>query len=225
MVTKGKIFMRTYKIYLIRHGLTQGNMEGRYIGRTDLPLCSDGIKEIKSLIDTCEYPNVGKVYSSPMLRCIETADLIYPGFQPTVIESLREYDFGEFENKVITDLMQDEKYMQWMERSLQEGLEGAEKMPGFNERIVNGLEEVIMDMMKSKVSDAALITHGGVIMQLLAMCGIPKRKPTEWVVGNGKGYTVLVNSSLWANTKSVEVYTAVPYSNDLLLNNEENDDE
>ncbi|WMJ23924.1 histidine phosphatase family protein [Paludicola sp. MB14-C6] len=217
--------MRTYKIYLIRHGLTQGNVEGRYIGRTDLSLCEDGINEIKSLLNTSEYPNVGRVYSSPMLRCIETAQLIYPGFTPTLIDNLREYDFGEFENKIITDLMQDEKYMQWMERSLKDGLKGAEKMPEFNQRILSGLEEIIMDMMKSKISDAALITHGGVIMQLLAMCGIPKRKPTEWVVGNGKGYTILVNSSLWSNTKAVEVYTAVPYTNELIEHKAENEDE
>lgn len=208
--------MRTYKIYLIRHGLTQGNLEGRYIGRTDLPLCKEGIKELQNLMDTCEYPRVGKVYSSPMRRCVETANLIYPNMQPTLIDNLREYDFGVFENKVITELMKDEKYLQWIERTLQEGLEGAEKMQDFNQRILKGLEEVILDMMRLKISDAALITHGGVIMQLLAMCGIPKRKPTEWVVGNGKGYTLLVNSSLWSNAQAVEVYTAIPYSGNLI---------
>ena len=34
--------MLTYKIHLIRHGMTQGNMEKRFIGITDIPLCEQG---------------------------------------------------------------------------------------------------------------------------------------------------------------------------------------
>ena len=30
--------MKNYTIYLIRHGITEGNLEGKYIGLTDLPL-------------------------------------------------------------------------------------------------------------------------------------------------------------------------------------------
>ncbi|MBQ7958937.1 MAG: histidine phosphatase family protein, partial [Oscillospiraceae bacterium] len=40
--------MRTYKIHLIRHGLTQGNFQAKYIGqKTDLPLCEEGIEGLK----------------------------------------------------------------------------------------------------------------------------------------------------------------------------------
>ena len=44
------------KIVLIRHGATKGNLEKRYIGRTDEDLCGEGIKKLKE--DTCAgiYP-------------------------------------------------------------------------------------------------------------------------------------------------------------------------
>lgn len=41
--------MQAYHIYLIRHGLTQANIEGKYIGETDLDLCEEGVEEILDL--------------------------------------------------------------------------------------------------------------------------------------------------------------------------------
>ena len=61
---------------LIRHGKTRGNLEGRYVGcRTDEPLSPEGIEELKQR----SYPRAEWVYVSPMSRCIETAEILYPG--------------------------------------------------------------------------------------------------------------------------------------------------
>jgi len=204
--------MRTYKIYLLRHGMTHANLEGRYVGITDLPLCQTGIEEVEGLLKECEYPNVGRVYSSPLQRCTETAKLIYPSFEPVIVENLQEYDFGEFENKTIEELIGNENYAKWIDNDPDMGSSGAENMKEFKARIVDALDSIILDMMKTKMSDAAVITHGGVIMQLLAHCGLPQRKPISWGTGNGKGYTLLVNASLWGNNKMVEVFTELPYT-------------
>lgn len=42
--------MQSYHIYLIRHGMTASNLEGRFIGKTDLPLCPEGIAGLASLM-------------------------------------------------------------------------------------------------------------------------------------------------------------------------------
>ena len=64
------------RIYLIRHSLTEGNKEKRYIGTTDEPLCREGIE----LLETrkTEYPEIEYIYVSPMKRCVQTAEIIYP---------------------------------------------------------------------------------------------------------------------------------------------------
>ena len=63
------------EIVLIRHSITAGNLEGRYIGsRTDEPLCADGI----ALLGNFVYPFVERLYVSPMRRCVETAECIWP---------------------------------------------------------------------------------------------------------------------------------------------------
>ena len=82
--------MITYKLFMIRHGLTEANFDGRYIGSTDLPLCREGREGLKKLVKTREYPGVGRVYSPPLLRCTETAGIIYPEQKPVLVDKLRE---------------------------------------------------------------------------------------------------------------------------------------
>ena len=84
------------KIYLIRHGMTAGNREKRYVGcHTDEDLCEEGIAQIQSN----EYPRVDRLYVSPLKRCITTAELIYPHMPMVTNVKLEEMDFGDFEYK------------------------------------------------------------------------------------------------------------------------------
>lgn len=203
--------MRTYKIYLIRHGITQANLEGRYVGSTDVPLCEEGIIEIAELANEYDFPPVSMVYTSPLMRCIQTAKIIYPDKTAIIVDDLKELCFGEWENKTVVDLENDVRFKQFVKSNLFSDVSGAEDITDFNQRIADGLDLVIRDMMNKGVSEAAVVTHGGVIMQLLAHCGLPKRSVLQWSVGNGKGYALLVNASLWGNNKTVEVCNPIPF--------------
>ena len=99
------------KIYLIRHGKTKGNLEERYIGRTDEPLCEAGRENLKKY----QYPQVEMVFTSPMKRCMQTAETIYPGQQYQCIEELRESDFGAFEGHTYKELSGDVRYQAWID--------------------------------------------------------------------------------------------------------------
>ena len=89
------------KILLIRHSMTAGNKLGRYIGaRTDEPLCEEGIR----LLENFSYPPVQRVFVSPMRRCRETAEILFPGAKKETEEHLKECDFGIFENKNYQEL-------------------------------------------------------------------------------------------------------------------------
>lgn len=61
------------QIILIRHGKTKSNLENKIISDTDEQLCQEGIESLLNV----EYPDVCKVISSPMKRCIQTASIIY----------------------------------------------------------------------------------------------------------------------------------------------------
>lgn len=97
-------------IVLLRHSITAGNLVGRYIGTTDESLCPEGIQ----LLKTKKMPKAELVYTSPMKRCKETAALLWPGISQKIIESLRECNFGEFENKNYKELNGNPKYQAWV---------------------------------------------------------------------------------------------------------------
>lgn len=71
----GILKMKGYRIAFIRHGMTQANLDGRYIGTTDLPLCREGADQLYEKIEKYDYPSVQKVYTSPLKRC--QTDYIY----------------------------------------------------------------------------------------------------------------------------------------------------
>ena len=95
------------KLILVRHGETQGNKLKRYIGkRTDEPLCP----EAGNMLAQLAYPEVQAVYASPMIRCTQTAGILFPGKKLNIIDELAECDFGEFENKNYQELDGNEHY-------------------------------------------------------------------------------------------------------------------
>ena len=103
------------EIILVRHGKTAGNLEGRYIGsRTDEPLCEEGIHALEEKVREGIYPPVDLVYASPMIRCRQTAKILWPKFadssQIQYVQNLQECDFGAFENKNYQELSGNAEY-------------------------------------------------------------------------------------------------------------------
>lgn len=101
----------TVTIQLIRHGKTKGNLEKRFAGgRTDDSLCTQGKEELNSFVSENIYLNTDEVFSSPMKRCLETAEIIFPEHKAHIIEEFRELDFGIFENKNHQELNENQDY-------------------------------------------------------------------------------------------------------------------
>ena len=64
--------MKNYRLYLVRHGVTQGNLDGIYMGSgTDQPLCAQGAAQLRALAARFPYPKAETVFSSPMRRAPE----------------------------------------------------------------------------------------------------------------------------------------------------------
>lgn len=202
--------MRSYKLHLIRHGATDANKEGRYIGgKTDLPLSQEGKREIKNLYEDFLYPRVPLVFSSPMERCIQTAKILFPTREITTIENLREYNFGDFENKAATELDGRPDYAAWAAGKMPSPPNG-ESSKDFVARTVLGINEIVRIMMEKEEYEASVVMHGGAIMMLLAACGLPRQAPAMWTSDNGKGYTILITPSLYQKTGAFEVISLVP---------------
>lgn len=202
--------MLTYKIHLIRHGLTQGNLEGRYIGVTDMPLCEQGRRQLEELRESCDYPWVDRVFTSPMLRARQSAELLFPDRAVEVVDNLRELDFGDFEGRTIEDLEKDAAFRQWISAPSTACPPNGESGQALTARATDAIAGIFARMMREKISSVAVVTHGGLIMNLLAAMGLPERDMVRWNVQNGEGYTVLLSTQMWIRDHKFEVYGQIP---------------
>lgn len=203
--------MITYKLHLLRHGLTAGNLRGEYIGVTDLPLCEEGLDKLQDLLEENDYPAVGKVYTSPLSRCVQTAQMLYPETFLERVPKLAEMNFGSFEGKSIAQLKGREEFLRWMEGGKTAAPPNGESAGEFAKRLQEGLDEIFRDMMDSRIPTAALVTHGGVIMNLLAQFGYPKNEAKTWACQAGCGYTIQVTPQFWMRDRLFEIVDAIPH--------------
>ncbi len=201
--------MKTLKIHLIRHGSTDANILGQYIGsKTDLPLSPEGLSELRLLKESIEYPEIELLYSSPMLRCRQTAALLFPDKAVIAVENLTEYDFGDFEGKTAAELEAHPDFFEWTSGKLSKTPNGEENSD-FIKRLCIGLNQIVLDMLEKGVSESAVIMHGGAIMMLLAATAVPRHSPVEYTADCGRGYSLLITPSLYHKSGIVELYDII----------------
>ena len=202
--------MQSYVIHFIRHGDVSDTLKGRYIGSTDVPLSEEGRQNLKSYDEKYIYPGTQVVFTSPLRRCTETAALLYPFQKAIVIDELRECDFGLWEGKTADELKSEPEFERWLagERGAKppKGESGAE----FSERICTVFEQIVDGLIRTNNTESVIITHGGVIMTLLAVYGIPRAKPFDWIMDNGFGYSARITPMLWQRDRVMEVYRKIP---------------
>ena len=208
--------MKSYTVHLIRHGLTDENLQGRFIGHTDVLLSEDGKKQLAQLKEETVFPPVQALFTSPLKRCKETASILYPENKPIEIEGFIEYNFGFFENKTAEQLEDHPVFPRWLagERGVEPPF--GESNEAFGKRVCETFEKVAEGLMKTGTTEAAIVTHGGVIMAILATYGIPELPMHEWLTPNGCGFTVKINPSLWMRAKKFEVFSEFPYEKEEL---------
>ena len=203
--------MKTFTLHLIRHGLTQGNLDGLYVGGgTDLPLCDEGRAQLEELCGRFEYPQPPLVFTSPLLRATQTAELLYPGVRTLPLQDLREMAFGVFENRPITELAADPAFAAWMDPTSDAVPKGAESRAAFARRTEGMLMKLFEFMIKDHIREAACVTHGGVIMNMLARHALPQRRPEDWMTDPGAGYSVRLDTAMWMRDHLAEAYDIVP---------------
>ena len=158
------------RIYLIRHSMTKGNKEKRYIGTTDESLCLEGIQLLEERKGM--YPEVTYVYVSPMKRCVQTAEIIYPEMMKagaySCNEKLRECDFGLFENHNYIELSGCPEYQAWIDSDGRLPFPEGEDRECFIRRTMEGFRQMTEQAWRENCGKIAAVVHGGSIMAILS---------------------------------------------------------
>lgn len=170
------------EVFFIRHGATEGNLSQRYIGRTEECLCNQGKEQLRHR----EKEEVNIVFSSPMRRCLETTEFLFPEKNPHIIEEWREMDFGIFEGKNYQELNGDPDYQAWIDSNGVLPFPEGESRDAFQSRTILGMEKMFQKMLfieaeadkgmensnenkqVQPMEKVACVVHGGTIMAILS---------------------------------------------------------
>lgn len=181
-------------VYLLRHGKTAWNLEGRYQGRSDIPLCEAGREALGPADFVPE-----RVYVSPMKRAAETAALLFPGALCISVPGLEEMDFGAFEGKSFRDLADDPAYRAWVEGNCAAPCPGGEGRKAFSRRVCAAFER-LMEREREKL---VIVAHGGTQMAILEQYGRPRRDYFAWQSPNAGGF--LLEAEDWENSQELKL--------------------
>lgn len=191
------------RLALIRHGAAKWNMEHRYLGRTDKPLCPEGTGRLLEMKAENDYPKVECLFISPMKRCMETAEILYPNQKPIIIAEWEEMDFGVFEGKNYVELQGDRRYQAWIDSNGRLPFPEGEDREHFNHRCAMGFQKMtgllsqLTEENPDGIKTAGIIVHGGTIMSLLSQYG--GGEYFDYQVSNGRGYLCTLSGSKITN--------------------------
>jgi alpha-ribazole phosphatase len=157
------------KLFLIRHGQTDSNVEGRYQGSLDTSLTEKGIEQAAAAKKYLTKVSFSNIYSSPLKRAIQSAEIIAEdtGLDIRIKKDLREIDFGKWEGMKFGEINAKyrQDYQNWLEDPYNSPPTGGESFGSVIERS-NKTVKGIVDHNPDN-SSVAIITHGGVILALI----------------------------------------------------------
>jgi len=162
------------RIYLVRHGETEWNREGVFRGRKDFPLNETGREQAAKTGQYFAGRDISRIYSSPLIRAIETADPICAGAgrTPHVMEEFTDMSFGVWEGLTVDEArtLLPREYETWQKAPARFRIEGGESLAGVRRRINRGLTKALSDGH----GDIVIVTHR-VVCKVLTLCllGVP----------------------------------------------------
>lgn len=166
------------KLYLVRHGQTDWNLQDKIQGWADVPLNDAGIKQAERLRDQLHKKNIipDKVYASPLQRVRSTAKIITDGKQQIIIdERLMERNVGELEGRLCREFFDFE--IDFLDPKLNSGAHDVEPIRDFRARA----DAFLQDLKISHDQDAEIlvVSSNGLMKQLHMLISgvIPEETP------------------------------------------------
>jgi len=154
--------------YLIRHGETAFNREGRLQGQIDPPLSDLGREQARRIGERLAEVDIAHVYASPLARALESARIAVGDRAPIETRAgLREMNLGAWEGKQAPELRANfgDTVRLWFEQPSAARIPGAETIRAFRARVVRTMGEIRAAHADGTV---AVFAHGGVVCAYLA---------------------------------------------------------
>ena len=135
------------RLVLIRHGETDWNVEGRYQGQADPPLNARGLEQARRLAEKLEGQGLNLLYSSPLKRAAQTAEVVAAGLDvPMYLEPrLREIHQGDWQTRLRAEIasLYPETFKRWETEPWEVHPPGGEHLSQVQARVDAALDEII----------------------------------------------------------------------------------
>jgi len=158
------------RLLLIRHGEVEVNYQRKFGGWIDMNLSPTGKRQAKVLAQYLRSKTIDAVYASPMKRVQQTLapTLKLNGHKQTVMEGLKEIDFGDWSGlgwKEVEDRFKFQSH-EWLDEIHRRGIPGGESGKVFRARVQPCVRKIVKTHQGQNV---AIFCHGGVIRMILAI--------------------------------------------------------
>ena len=173
---------RNGMIYIIRHGKTEWNRANVLQGRSDCPLNEEGVLQAKKAAERLKGIRFDYVFSSPLMRAVQTAEIVAPDTKPVFDARLIEMDYGPYEGTDLNRLPPEivPFFSDFVHNPAPEGMEPlsavAERTGAFLEEIRNLSGNILVSThaiaMKGLLEYLTPDSHGGYWSRYLGNCAV-----------------------------------------------------
>lgn len=202
------------RVYLLRHGETAYNAQGKYLGRTDLPLTPSG----RAALGPADFAPE-RVYVSPLRRTAETAEILFPRTRQIVVPDFREMDFGIFEGRSWRDMADFAPYRTWVDGNCRGPIPGGESMELFSQRTCAAFADLMDRAAQVEAGGEGagdplvIVAHGGTQMAVLERFALPRRDYFSWRGPLGGGFVLDgASSPSWREHRTLSLLDTVRYT-------------
>ena len=174
------------KLFIVRHGETVWNRQGRIQGHTDVGLSDRGLEQARLLGRRLEPVTFDAAYASDLSRASETVSLVLNGREVPIFPTprLREYHKGAFEGMTEPELRASfpDEYPGYIAKDLDYSPEGGES----TRQVSTRMTEVMNEIKESHLGDTVLVVgHGGSLRAaMMVLLGMPMDANWRFVFGN-----------------------------------------
>jgi alpha-ribazole phosphatase len=157
------------QLIFVRHGETDSNKKGTYLGWTDVELNQEGIRQAHHAKEKLKGIKVDGIYSSPLKRVCKTTEIINENFNVKInyVNDLKERNFGIWDNLTYREITEGyrEAYECWVKDWVGYCIEGGESAQQIHSRISGFLKHLI-----DSHNDGTyiIVTHLGCIRHAIA---------------------------------------------------------
>lgn len=172
------------KIFLVRHGMTEWNIQQKWQGTVDIELSNIGIKQAKNLAKRFKNENYVKVYSSSLKRAYSTALPIAENInsKPMVVKGLEEANVALWNGYQINDVKtRFKREFELWSNDPWAFVEGVESLAEVQQRGVKTIKRILAENTENIV----IVSHGLLIRTIVCwVLNLPLNQHRRFMLDN-----------------------------------------